>query len=171
MGTQIDKLIEDNLNNLKFYIINNIERNGQKSSGETQKSLKVKVASNKGVLSGRGYFSTLENGRKGGAVPKGFVDIIKQWIIDKGIQVEPIPYKRQAGGKYTPEERGLNSFAGAVAGMIKKNGTELHRFPNLKKDVYTNGIKEVEASISEAISKDYSIQFYDINQKIKEDTK
>ncbi len=171
MGTQTDKLIEDNLNMLKVSIINNIERNGQKASGETQKSLKVKVSSNKGVLTGRGYFGTLENGRKGGNVPKGFVDIIKQWILDKGIAVEPIPYKRQVGGKYTPEERGLNSFAGAIAGMIKKNGTELHRFPNLKKDVYTDGIKRVEANISEALSLDYSIQFNDINEKLKEEKK
>lgn len=87
--------------------------------------------------------STLEIGRPGGAVPFNFQEIIKQWIIDKGLSTNPIPYVRQPSDrwqpKYTPEERGLNAAAGAIAHKIKKVGTDRHLQP--RNDIYSNVVK------------------------------
>ena len=94
-----------------------------------------------GILSdGSGApFSTTQHGRSGGQVPAGFHGIIRQWIIDKGIQYAPLPYKRKPSAKwqpkYTPEQRGLLATAGAIAHKIKEVGTLRHSEP--RDDIYT----------------------------------
>lgn len=82
----------------------------------------------------------MERGRKGGKVPKGFYGIIRQWIIDKGIVVTPIPAKTQRA-ILSPEERGLRSLAGAIAYKIMKEGTRLHRDGGYN-DIYTSAVND-----------------------------
>jgi hypothetical protein len=64
-------------------------------------------------------------------VPRNFVDIIKRWMLDKGITADPIPYRRQPSNRwqprYSPAERGFNNKAGRIAFTIKKKGTRLYR--------------------------------------------
>jgi hypothetical protein len=83
------------------------------------------------TLYGRKYFGTLETGRRPGPVPRDFVSIIKQWMLDKGISADPIPYKRQPSDRwqprYSPLERGFNAKAGSIAHAIKTRGTRLYR--------------------------------------------
>ena len=130
------------LTEAKDEIISNIDSQGIRASGRTQKSLKVEDRGEHLVLvqdSTGAPFQTLQYGREGGKVPMGFQSIIKQWIIDKGITTNPIDYKRIPSArwqpKYTPQERGLMAAAGAIAHNIKENGTK--RFTQPNENVYS----------------------------------
>ena len=141
------------LTEAKDEIISNIDSQGIRASGRTQKSLKVEDRGEHLVLvqdSTGAPFETLQYGRKGGKVPMGFREIIKQWIIDKGISTKPIDYKRVPSArwqpKYTPAERGLLAAAGVWAHNIKENGTKRFREPNenVYSDVLTKTIEKLE---------------------------
>ena len=73
---------------------------------------------------------TLEIGRPGGNVPKGFYYILKQWTRDKGI-----PFAKES-------ER--QTFAYFLARRIARDGTRRHEMPE---DVYTTPAKEAATSI------------------------
>lgn len=109
------------------------------TSGRSSASLSVDVNGHVGTLYGSSSFLVMERGRGPGKVPYRFFDIIRQWIKDKGISVTPIPSKRLSA--ISPEERGLNSLAGAIAYTIMKKGTRLHRDGGLD-DIYSSVIKE-----------------------------
>lgn len=104
------ELVSSELEALKQRIIENHRSAGQVASGRTIASLKVEITEDGGVLWGRSAFGTLETGRKGGKVPAGFWKIIRQWMDDKGIQVEK-----------------PDSFAYLVARKIANEGTQLFR--------------------------------------------
>ena len=55
------------------------------ASGRTMKSLTVQTSEFGGILFGSSVFLNLQRGRKPGAVPRNFVEIIKNWIEAKGI--------------------------------------------------------------------------------------
>lgn len=137
------------LTDTKDKIISNIDTQGIRASGRTQESLKVEDRGENLVLiqaatDKAAPFETLQYGRPGGKVPMGFASIIRQWIIDKGIQTQPIPYKRQPSArwqpKYTPEIRGQMAAAGAIVDKIRRIGTNRHAAPN--ENVYSQAISE-----------------------------
>lgn len=136
----IAEVLQAHLENVKTKVAQAMADNHRNASGRSVASLNVVVNGNRGILYGSKSFLAMERGRKGGKVPYGFVGIIKQWIIDKGISVTPIPAKRK-NVKYTPYERGLNSFAGAVAYKIMKDGTRLYR-DNEFNDIFTSAVNE-----------------------------
>lgn len=147
----------EEMTQLKERIIANMQAAGAVASGRTIRSLAV-VTTDDGVAlvsQQQMPFGTLETGRRGGAVPSGFVGIIMQWMKDKGIQAAPIPYKRQPSErwqpKYTPAERGQMSMAGAIAHTIEKSGTKLFR--NGGRDtIYSQEIPKTVAAIQQKIS-------------------
>lgn len=136
----IAEVLQTHLENVKTKVAQAMADNHRNASGRSVASLNVVVNGNRGILYGSKSFLAMERGRKGGKVPYGFVGIIKQWIIDKGISVNPIPAKRK-NVKYTPHERGLNSFAGAVAYKIMKEGTRMYR-DNEFNDIFTSAVNE-----------------------------
>lgn len=136
----IQEILQTHLENVKTKVAQAMADNQRNASGRSVASLTVAVNGNVGTLYGSKSFLAMERGRKGGKVPFGFVGIIKQWIIDKGISVAPIPAKRR-NVKYTPHERGLNSFAGAVAYTIMKEGTRLYRDKAFN-DIFTSAVNE-----------------------------
>lgn len=136
----IQEVLQTHLENVKSKVAQAMADNQRNASGRSVASLTVTVNGNVGTLYGSKSFLAMERGRKGGKVPYGFVGIIKQWIIDKGISVAPIPAKRR-NVKYTPHERGLNSFAGAVAYKIMKEGTRLYRDKAFN-DIFTSAVNE-----------------------------
>ena len=95
--------------------------------------MKVEVTEDGGILWGRSAFGTLETGRKGGKVPAGFGKIIRQWMDDKGIQVEK-----------------PDSFAYLVARKIAREGTQLFRNGGLS-DIYSSEIKGTIERMSDKI--------------------
>ena len=156
----IAQVLTEELSRLAERIKENHRNAGQVASGRTLESITYEVTEDRGTLFGRFPFGTLETGRKAGAVPLAFDAIIRQWILDKGISVEPIPYKRKPTKdwqpKYTPEERGLRTMASAIATKIRKEGTLLYRQGG-RADIYSNEIPDAIKRIEERIAKVFSL--------------
>lgn len=147
------KIIADHLESLKSYIQFQMEAYGRNASHDHVNSLNVEASAGYGVLTGLRSWNFMETGRGGGKVPRHFRLIIYQWSIDKGIQINPIPYVRGGKHKYTPEERGRLKFAGAVAFRIMKSGTSLYR-SGIREDIYSSAInREVSAILQESTLK------------------
>lgn len=136
-----NQLIIDCLNNIKERIASNILTKGEWASGKTAESMVVIPTERGGMLKGRPYFQSLEDGRPAGRVPYDFASIIRQWIIDKGIGVTPMPYKTNRPHKYTPADRGLNHMASAIAWSIKEHGTRLYQTGG-RDDIYSDVIAD-----------------------------
>lgn len=139
----IQDLIYSALEEVRDEIKQNISSTGSTASGRTADSMEIEVTGTSGRLTGRQAFWTLERGRGPGRIPGNMRDIIKQWALDKGMSISPIPYIRQASDKwqpkYTPEQRGLDAFAGAVAFNIANKGTQLY-LDGGRDDIYTPAI-------------------------------
>lgn len=113
----IKEIIAGHLDNVKKEIEGRMAALGRNASGRSVRSLSTEATATHGILRGSKSFLVMERGRRGGRVPKGFFGIIRQWIIDKGIPVTPIPSKRPSS--ISPHERGLRSMSGAIAYSIQ----------------------------------------------------
>lgn len=142
LKTILDKMVAE--------MRDNLAKTKTNASGRTSASLRVVMTNTGGEIWGRRYFRGVEQGRAGGNVPRNFTSIIRQWIIDKGLTYQAIPYKRKPSAKwqpkYTPEERGLRQMASAIAHTIEKSGTSLYRSGG-RKDIFTNVIEENKPAI------------------------
>ena len=142
-------IINDHVLKIKADIEENMKKYRRNASNRSVKSLKVETQEDgQGhehvILWGNSSFLVMERGRAGGRVPKSFYQIIRQWIIDKGIKVRQIPYKTDRPHKYTVKERSLNIAAGVIAYNIMKYGTRLHRDQDFD-DIFTSSIeREIE---------------------------
>lgn len=143
------KVISEELESLRQRIIDNHIKAGQKASGKTIASLRVEVDDDGGTLFGRKAFGTLETGRRGGGVPKGFYQIIYQWMQDKGIRVEK-----------------PKSFAYLVARKIAREGTKLYRQGG-RDDIYSNEIPKTIESIGNKVRGLLSTEVEHINLNSK----
>lgn len=132
-------ILKEELQALKGSIINNMRAANEVASGRTIASLHVTDEQERATLWGHFPFGVLETGRKAGKVPYGFGQIILQWLNDKGLHGEPIPYKTDRPHKYSPQERGDLSMAYAIAYTIKQKGSSLHRKGG-RADIYSNVI-------------------------------
>ena len=145
------ELVASELEALKQRIIENHRSAGQVASGRTIASLKVEITEDGGVLWGRSAFGTLETGRKPGKVPAGFWKIIRQWMDDKGIQVEK-----------------PDSFAYLVARKIAKEGTQLFRNGG-RSDIYSPEVKDTVDRVSDGIGILFGSEVEHINLNFNED--
>lgn len=148
---KVMELVASELEALKQRIIENHRSAGQVASGRTIASLKVEITEDGGVLWGRSPFGTLETGRKGGKVPAGFWKIIRQWMDDKGIQVEK-----------------PDSFAYLVARKIAKEGTQLFRNGG-RSDIYSPEVKDTVERVSDGIGILFGSEVEHINLNFNED--
>ncbi|KKB55321.1 hypothetical protein [Parabacteroides gordonii] len=133
---EVQNIIFEELEDLRKRIISNIDSTGRRASGRTSGSMHTDVSENRGILFGRMAFETLETGRKPGKVPAGFYQIIKQWVIDKGISFD------------SQSER--NSFAYLVSRKIAREGTQLYRMGS-DADVYTTEVPETIERIKDRV--------------------
>lgn len=133
---EVQNIVFEELEDLRKRIISNIDSSGRRASGRTSESMRTDVSENRGVLFGRMAFGTLETGRKPGKVPAGFYQIIKQWVIDKGISFD------------SQSER--NSFAYLVSRKIAREGTQLNR-RGADTDVYTAEVPETISRIKDRV--------------------
>lgn len=121
----------------------NMKAKNINASGRTSASLRVvrDFGSVALVIGGTGErtapLETLEVGRPGGAVPKGFYQIIKEWSRDKGITFA--------------NERQRSTFAYFTAKKIKEEGTVRHHAPV---DVYTSVVLET----ADRLKKDFAVE-------------
>ena len=160
----IQEILQRHLENLKSTIASRIDEYKRTVTGRTAASLTISVSGNRGILYGSGSFLAIERGRGAGKVPYNFVRIIKEWIVNKGITFKPIPAKRK-NVKYTPMERGLNSFAGAVAYKIMKEGSRMHR-DNIYNDIYTSAVNDELESLSEELVITSARSIAEINKEL-----
>lgn len=144
-------VIQQELESLKKRIIANHERAGQVASGRTRASLRVEVNDKGGILWGRKAFGTLETGRKPGKVPRGFYQIILQWVKDKKINVD------------NPK-----TFAYFVSKKIANEGTELFRKGG-RADIYSNEIPTTIDNIAKRIIGYMGVEVEHINLNSNED--
>lgn len=148
---KVMELVASELEALKQRIIENHRNAGQVASGRTIASLKVEMTEDGGVLWGRSAFGTLETGRKPGKVPAGFWKIIRQWMDDKGIQVEK-----------------PDSFAYLVARKIAREGTQLFRNGG-RSDIYSPEVKDTVERVSDGIGILFGSEVEHINLNFNED--
>lgn len=159
----VKEILSKHLENVKKRIQEQIVGSGRSASGKTAASMRVEVEETKGSILANEAMSYMERGRGAGRVPKGFVGIIKAWIKAKGISVTPIPSKRESA--ISPEERGLNSLAGAIAYTIMKKGTKLHRERGYN-DIYTTAIDAELAEMSKELCLNVAEDVLRINQSL-----
>lgn len=138
--SDVQKILQEELEALKNRISANIDNSGQRASGYTQDSMSVDVAGTAGVLSGRRAFSTLERGSMPWAkqprlVPKWFADIIQQWMDDKDLADQ------------------MNAWS--VAAKIIRKGSKLHREGG-RADIYSPEIQTALHNIGERLD-DYFV--------------
>jgi hypothetical protein len=108
----------------------NMAAKGINASGRTSASLQVVQRGSKiALIKAEGQnapFGTLQYGRAGGRVPRGFFYIIQQWTRDKGFNFE--------------NEKHRNAFTAYVVNKVKTKGTNRHETPNTQ--VYSEPIKK-----------------------------
>lgn len=160
----ISDIIKDTLETVKTRIQERIISEGRSASGKTAASLTVMTNGAKGAVLGSSSLLSIERGRHPGKVPYGFFGIIKEWIKAKGIPVTPIQAKRKSN--ISPEERGLNSLAGAIAYTIMKKGTKLHREKGYN-DIYDTVLEEELETLGNKIKFGLSKQVSTINDLLK----
>lgn len=144
MREKTKKVLQEELQSLADRIKANHRKAKQVASGKTLNSIHIDVSEREGALYGRAYFGVLETGRRAGRVPRNFHDIILQWMRDKGIHADPMPYKRKPSAKWEPkfrsaQERGDYTLASAIENTIRKEGTKLHRDGG-RTDIFSNEI-------------------------------
>lgn len=147
---KVMELVSSELEALKQKVIENQKNSGQVASGRTIASMKVEVTEDRGVLWGRSPFGTLETGRKPGKVPAGFWKIIRQWMDDKGIQVQK-----------------PDSFAYLVARKIANEGTQLFRNGG-RDDIYSPEVKDTVERVSQGIGILFGSEVEHINLNFNE---
>lgn len=162
---QAQAILEEELNNLANRIRANHVNAGQVASGRTLASIRAYVTLEEGVLYGRllGHspFGVLETGRRPGNIPGNLPEIIRQWMNDKGVHGTPIPYKTDRPHKYTPQERGDMSMAGAIAHSIAQKGTRLFQQGG-RADIYSNEIPQALERIGERLGAYFAASLEDV---------
>lgn len=165
------KIVREELTRFMERVRANHKNAGQVASGRTSASMHVEVEGDEGTVFGRMAFGTLETGRRAGRVPGNFRDIIRQWMADKGIKADPIPYVRKPSAnwrpKYTPQERGDMSLAGAIAHKIATSGTKLYRDGG-RSDIYSNEIPVTTEAIMKRVVALFAVDVESINRESKE---
>jgi len=142
---EIREILTEHLTAMKAKIAERMAANGRNASGHSVASLTVEVDGDRGILWGSKSFLVMEKGRRPGAVPMGFHEIIYNWAKAKGISA-----KAKAGQKQTPD-KALRSFAGAVAYTIMKKGTKLYRNKQYN-DIFSTVLNEELEKMGEELA-------------------
>lgn len=141
---EIEEILRSVFEQARQDIIANHELAGQVASGRTKDSLKVEVfpgvSEYTATLFGREFFGALETGSRPWKKqykhpPKPFVDVIRQWMADKGIS-------------------GVSAYL--VARKIMLEGSKLYRDGG-REDIFTPVLQEVEEKLSQEISKIFDV--------------
>lgn len=133
-----DKIVEI-LETCKGKIQANMASHNINASGRTSKSLTVERYAGGVRLISKGEkvapFETVQYGRKGGKVPRGFYYILKEWSREKGLTFD--------------RESERSTFAYFLSRKIAREGTERHRTPD--EQVYTPPVTEAVKAIKATI--------------------
>lgn len=141
----IDAVVEE-LERVKADILANMEAKDINASGRTSRSIGVQRYE-AGVRLGIfpdgervAPMETLETGRPGGPVPRGFTAILYQWSLDKGI--------------HFAKDSDRRSFAYLLGRRIAREGTIRFHVPQ---DVYTTAVNAGIERIKKRIATDLKV--------------
>ena len=133
--------LEKSLNDLKDNIISRHIAAGQVASGRTKAGFEIKMLTPlHGQLWGYSYSGVLEQGRRGGKIPKEFRLIIERWAIAKGITFS--------------SEADRSRFAYFVAQKIRREGTKLYRTGG-SIDIFSSAIEEMKETLTKELGVTY----------------
>lgn len=136
-----EEILKEELNTLKEDIIKRQKDAGQYASGKTAAGYEVVVEPGHGWLGGYSYVGTLERGRRPGKAPMYFEEIIKRWIVAKGLSYS--------------SEKELDRWARAIAWSIRKNGSFLHRY-GYEVDIFSTPIKDFTERMNSRLGSFYA---------------
>ena len=162
--SEISNIISSHMEAVKNKVQAQMAQLGRNASGKTSSSLQVVSTDDAGILYGSAAFLALEHGRGPGAVPRNFIDIIKTWIKAKGISVKSIPGR--ATSTISPQERGLNSLAGAIAHNIMTKGTKMHR-EKKNDDIFSTVLSEELDAMGRSLVINLKDKVSTINNELK----
>lgn len=140
----------------------NMQTQNINASGRTSAALQVRQNGSRielvKVAGDNAPFQTLQYGRAGGRVPRGFYEILKQWSRDKGLSFA--------------SERERGTFAYFLAKKIAREGTDRHTHP--RTDIYNQPLAKavvdirhtarqfVMSQIKADLSSDYAPNLYNL---------
>ena len=163
INDKVQKLLTLHLGNIKVGIAQRMASSGRSASGNSVASLDVEVSDGEGVLSGGKQWETMQRGRGPGKVPSNFREVIKNWVMAKGISIQP-------KGKQT-QEQAIESFSFLVTRNIMQKGTKLYRDKGYN-DIYDTLLREEIEKLSDGISSVFELEVNSINDKyINDDNK
>lgn len=140
LSEEIKKSVLAILNKAKEDIANNMSSNDINASGRTSDSMVVEEYDGGIRLVSRGEkiapFGTLEVGRKGGKVPKGFSAILYQWSLDKGLDFQSDSMRK--------------TFSYLLARRIAREGTLRHKSP--QNNIYSQVVKAVINDVNSKVT-------------------
>lgn len=130
----IHHLLETHLKAIQQNIATRMAQKKRNASGKSVASLAVVFdALTEGHIEGGEQWKSMQRGRGGGKGPYNFRDIIKDWIIKKGISITQRSNQSR--------ETALNSAAYLISRSILKHGTALKRKQGYD-DIYDTVIQE-----------------------------
>ncbi len=112
------------------------------------------------IYSNRRGFANVEAGQNPGKRPRNFREIIKQWILDKGLSIAAMPYSSKYNGKKkfsSAKERGLYYASGAIAWSNKIKGSRLYKSGG-RRDVFSPAVEKLVNKAADAYANDISKQ-------------
>lgn len=152
LNDEINKALTQHLLKVKDGIAARMEQQHRTATGRSVASLQVvQTGTTQMALVGGPQWAVMQKGRKAGKVPANFRDIIKQWIVAKGISV--------SGG-----QKGLNTAAYLISRSIMKKGTRLYRSHG-HDDIYDSVINSELTNLAESTAGIISVHVDRINDK------
>lgn len=163
----ITQIVTRHLEAVQKGIIANMQAMGRTASGRSVASLQIEETANSdgsasAALTGGQQWEVMQRGRGAGKVPYHFSDIIKEWILKKGISY------RQFAPKKGPAERGLTNLSWMIAKSIMQKGTKLHRNHGYN-DIYDTLIAEELEKLAEESAGIIDTEIDKINDKDEND--
>lgn len=160
----IKDIIRREMEALKGNIQKRMGETGFNASGRTSASLRVDIDGETASLVGSRALLASERGRKAGPVPQNFTGIIRQWILDKGINYEN--YRPKGVSASLSSEQKLAGLSGAIAFSIMKNGTVLYR-KGLTRDIYSKALSDTLETIGDEATGFLSMEIETIHTKYR----
>lgn len=146
MRIDVENILRKALELARDDIRDNLASTGTNASGRTSASLKITIDGNTATLWGRPAFGTVETGRRGGRVPKGFRHIIYQWMQDKGVHATITGNRSQQSADM--------SMAYLIARKIQREGSKLYRQGG-RSDIYSNVLPTTIERIEETLNREF----------------
>lgn len=162
LTNEVDRLLTLHLGNIKVGIAQRMAALGRISSGRSVASLQIDVKDSKGNLSGDKQWETMQRGRRLGKVPSNFREIIKNWVRQKGISIQPKEGQSQ--------KQAIESFSYLVTRNIMQKGTKLYRDKGYN-DIYDTLLEEEIKKLTNETASVLELEIDKLNDRFTDDNK